>query len=97
MFSSPFREPAVAKAMARHSTLKVFVFKPFGLWSGVVLPLPIPNRIVKHSSGDDSPAARRDENTSRPEDLRAKADYLISKERMDLIIDSQEKNYSSKI
>jgi hypothetical protein len=42
---------------------------------------PIPNRIVKHSSGDDSPAARRDENTSRPEDLKAETDYLKSKER----------------
>lgn len=42
----------------------------------MALRLPIPNRIVKHSSGDDSSSERLGENTSRPEDLRTKTPSL---------------------
>lgn len=38
-----------------------------GHWSDVVPPLPIPNRVVKHVSADDSMGATPCENRSWPE------------------------------
>ena len=57
--------------------LAVFALKPFGLWSGVEPPFPIPNREVKHSSVHDTKVYPWD-NRSRPEDFSAKMWYTVS-------------------
>lgn len=57
-----------------------FTLEPFGLLSEVGLPLPIPNRVVKRFSANNSYAARRSEDRSRPEDSSVKYMKTIVKE-----------------
>jgi len=52
--------------LALRVSVEIIFFEFPGLWSDAVPPLPIPNREVKRTSGDDTALATVWDNTSRP-------------------------------